>query len=84
MCNRRWAPILPVTLLALAAVAQAPPEPDDPIVAAIERARVTADESRWLAIPWLLSLTDAIAHAKETGKPLFLFGYDGVAESGYC
>ena len=57
---------------------------DDPIGATLERARVRADESRWHAIPWHTSLTEALAIAQREQRPVFLFGYDGIADTGLC
>ena len=56
----------------------------DPIGATLERARVRPDESRWQAIPWHTSLTEALATAQREQRPVFLFGYDGVADTGLC
>ena len=56
----------------------------DPIGATLERARVRPDESRWQAIPWHTSLTEALAIAQREQRPVFLFGYDGIADTGLC
>ena len=56
----------------------------DALAATLERARVRPDESRWLAIPWHTSLTEALATAQREQRPVFLFGYDGVADTGLC
>jgi hypothetical protein len=42
------------------------------------------DEARWTLIPWRHSLTEALAEAKATGKPVYLFVNDGDVASGRC
>jgi hypothetical protein len=41
-------------------------------------------ESRWTLIPWRHSLTDALAEAKATTRPVYLFVNDGDVDSGVC
>jgi hypothetical protein len=56
----------------------------DPIAAAISRARPTAAEDAWRLIPWHDSLGAALEQATRTAKPVFFFGVDGVLETGHC
>lgn len=41
-------------------------------------------EARWTSIPWRRSLTRALAEAKATGKPIYLFVNDGNVDTGQC
>jgi hypothetical protein len=41
-------------------------------------------ESRWTLIPWRHSLTDALAEAKASKRPIYLFVNDGEVDSGLC
>ncbi len=41
-------------------------------------------EARWTLVPWRHSLTEALAEAKATNKPVYLFVNDGDVESGRC
>lgn len=52
--------------------------------AAFARAMPPPDEARWTLIPWRRSLTDALAEAKVTGKPVYLFVNDGNVDDGRC
>ncbi len=56
----------------------------DPIAEGLARARPLAAEERWKALAWRTSLTEALAESRDCGKPVFLFGYDGVADTGLC
>jgi hypothetical protein len=58
--------------------------PADPIEAALQASRTTADENRWRAIPWRESLTDTLAEAKKNEQQVFLFGADGDLWSANC
>ena len=54
----------------------------DPITAALDRVRATKAESRWRLLPWMHSLSKALARARKEGKPVFYFGYDGTLDDG--
>lgn len=41
-------------------------------------------EARWTLIPWRHSLTDALAEAKQTRRPIYLYVNDGDVDSGRC
>ena len=59
-----------------------PPQFD--VAAAFADAVPPVAEARWTLVPWRFSLTDALAEAKRTDKPVFLFVNDGVVDSGQC
>jgi hypothetical protein len=52
--------------------------------AAFAAAMPPVDETRWTLIPWRHSLTEALAEAKATKKPVYLFVNDGDVASGRC
>lgn len=52
--------------------------------AAFAAAQPPREESLWTLIPWRHSLTDALAEAKATKRPVFLFVNDGDVDSGRC
>ncbi len=62
----------------------APQTPSAELAAALARVRPTAAEERWRSIDWHRSLTSTLAEAKASGKPVFLFGYDGTLDDGNC
>lgn len=66
-------------LLAPAVAAQ-----DFDLEAAFAAARPPLEEARWTTIPWRASLTDALAEAREAGKPVYLYVNDGEIASGRC
>lgn len=76
--------------LALSTVAlraqDAPPVTAAPfdLDAAFAAAQPPVEEARWTLIPWRHSLTDALAEAKATKRPVFLFINDGDVDSGRC
>lgn len=37
----------------------------------------TAEEERWLDIPWRSAFSDAVAEAREQGKPILLWAMNG-------
>lgn len=41
-------------------------------------------EALWTQIPWRHSLTDALAEAARTQRPVYLFANDGDVASGRC
>ena len=41
-------------------------------------------EARWTLIPWRHSFTDALAEAKQTKRPIYLYVNDGDVDSGRC
>lgn len=49
-----------------------------------ETIRATRRESQWQLIPWRASLTEALAEAKKTNKPVYMFCADGVFKTGNC
>lgn len=79
-------------LLALAAATfpllaqDGPPAAASPfdLDAAFAAARPPLAEARWTLIPWRHSLTDALAEAKQTRRPIYLYVNDGDVESGRC
>lgn len=84
-------PSLLLTSLALCAqtpTPTAPPTPPAPapfdLDAAFAAALPPVAESRWTLIPWRHSLTDALAEAKATERPIYLFVNDGDVDSGLC
>lgn len=56
----------------------------DPLAKAMAEIAPRSDEERWRLIPWSTSLTDTLEQARESGRPVFLFGYDGVLDTGNC
>lgn len=61
-----------LTVLLLAAVAAGPSLQDR--IAAV---RPTAEEEKWLQIPWRLSVAQARQDAQRQGRPLFLWIMNG-------
>ena len=59
------------------------PAPFD-LDAAFAAAMPPVEEARWTLIPWRHSLTDALAEAKRTKRPVYLFVNDGDVDSGRC
>jgi len=49
-----------------------------------ETVRATRRESQWQLIPWRASLTAALAEAKKTNKPVYMFAADGDMQTGNC
>jgi hypothetical protein len=49
-----------------------------------EAVRATRRESQWRLIPWRPSLTAALAEAKKTNKPVYMFCADGIWQTGNC
>ncbi len=56
----------------------------DPLEEALARVRPRPEEERWRLIPFLPSLQKAFEAASRENKPVFLFGYDGVLDTGNC
>jgi hypothetical protein len=50
----------------------------------IERMRPTKDERKFDLIAWAPSLRDAVAAAKASKRPVFLFTHDGHINIGRC
>ncbi|MCA8954650.1 MAG: hypothetical protein KDC87_01170 [Planctomycetes bacterium] len=75
--------ILHAVALAWTTAAALPAQTPDPETAFCA-AHPASDESRWTLIPWRTSLTESLAEAKRTGKPIYLFVNDGEVESGLC
>lgn len=76
--------VTPTLLFAIGVLPIAARAQTDEVATTIARARVRAEESRWQAIPWHESLTEALAVAQRQRRPVFLFGYDGIADTGLC
>jgi len=61
---------------------------DDSLVASVEKKvhsfEPTREERRFDRIGWAPSILAAEARAKELGRPVFLFTYDGRIETGRC
>jgi len=61
---------------------------DDGLVASIEKKihafEPTREERRFDLIGWAPSILSAEARAKELGRPVFVFTYDGRIETGRC
>lgn len=70
------------TLCLLALPAQQPAAFD--LDAEFTAAQPPRDEARWTLIPWRHSLTDALAEAKQTKRPIYLYCNDGDVDSGRC
>lgn len=74
-----------IVLLALLLTAQEPAAaPADQLEAAFARALPPEAESLSTLIPWRRSLTQALAEAKASGKPVYLFVNDGAVDCGRC
>jgi hypothetical protein len=50
----------------------------------LERMRPSKDERKFDLIAWAPSLRDAIAAAKASNRPVFLFTHDGHINTGRC
>ena len=76
----------PAAVLVLLACSPLPAQASrpDPVAEGLTRARPLAAEERWKALAWRTSLAEALAESQTCGKPVFLFGYDGVADTGLC
>jgi hypothetical protein len=61
---------------------------DDALVSSVEKKvhelQPTREERRYDQIGWAPSILAAEARAKEMGRPVFLFTYDGKIETGRC
>lgn len=61
---------------------------DDSLVSSVEKKvhdlQPTRDERRYDLIGWAPSILAAEARAREVGRPVFLFTYDGKIETGRC
>lgn len=61
---------------------------DDSLVSSVERKvhemQPTREERRFDQIGWAPSILAAEARAKELGRPVFLFTYDGQIETARC
>ena len=61
---------------------------DDALVKSVEnkvhQLQPTREERRFDQIGWAQGILAAEARAKETGRPVFLFTYDGKIETGRC
>jgi hypothetical protein len=66
--------VLSIGLLALAVNAQQSATDLDAKVASV---LPTADENRWLQIPWRTDLGAALKEAEQSHKPLYLWVMDG-------
>ena len=71
---------VPVAPISPAAAAVAPFD----LQTAFAAAQPPLPEARWTLVPWRHSLTEALAEAKTTNKPVYLFVNDGDVESGRC
>lgn len=71
-----------LALLGASLLAQQPIAHD--LDAAFAAARPPRVESLWTLIPWRHSLTDALAEAKRTQRPIYLYVNDGDVDSGRC
>lgn len=70
-------------LLAVLLVPAASAQESD-LDSAFAAARPPVEEARWTAIPWRTSLTEALAEAWRTDKPVYLYVNDGDVASGRC
>jgi len=50
----------------------------------VERMRPTADETKFNLVGWAPGLRDAIAAAKASKRPVFLFTSEGYINTGRC
>ncbi len=61
---------------------------DDSLVSSVEKKvhamQPTREERRFDQIGWAPSILAAEAKAKEMGRPVFVFTYDGKIETGRC
>ena len=61
---------------------------DDALVASVEKkvheVQPTREERRFDQVGWAPGILGAEARAKELGRPVFLFTYDGKIETGRC
>ena len=61
---------------------------DDSLVSSVEKKvhglQPTREERRYDQIGWAPSIVAAEAKAKEMGRPVFVFTYDGKIETGRC
>jgi hypothetical protein len=61
---------------------------DDSLVSSVEKKvhalQPTREERRFDQIGWAPGILAAEARAKELGRPVFLFTYDGKIETGRC
>lgn len=73
---------MPVILSAVALAQQ--PAPAFDLDATFAAAMPPAAEARWTLVPWRHSLTEALAEAKQTKRPVYLYVNDGDVESGRC
>ncbi len=60
------------------------PAQDLDLATCLDEVRPRAEEERWRAIPWSTSVTDTLARAKAEHRAVFLFGYDGLLDTGNC
>lgn len=75
---------LAVALLVAVAPAQdAAPDAAD-LDAAFAAALPPPHEARWTLVPWRPSFTAALAEARATGRPVYLYVNDGDVRSGRC
>lgn len=54
------------------------------IESAMAWARPRREEEGWRFVPWRRSLVAALDEARESKKPVFYYGCDGIIESGSC
>jgi hypothetical protein len=85
----RVRPLPLLVLLSVSLPSNAPSQaPADPapfdLDAAFAAAQPPPAEALWTLIPWRRSLTDALAEAKRTKRPVYLFVNDGDVESARC
>jgi hypothetical protein len=81
----QWAGALALGLLASAAGGR--PAGDGDLAAWVERRvrdwQPTPDERRFDEIGWARDIRDALRLAREHGRPVFLFTYDGAALANF-
>ena len=76
--------ILALTLLALLAQDKAAPRTPPWVDAKILEIRPTEAERKFDTIAWVPSIKDALRLAKEHGRPIMMFTYDGQIQTGRC
>ena len=81
---RLHVPLWTSLLACTGARAQSAQSSAEVIATALLTVPARAEEQRWLLIPWWTSLTEALGAAKASGKPVFLFAYDGTLADGNC
>jgi hypothetical protein len=54
------------------------------VEARISEIQPTAAERKFDQIAWVASIKDALRLAKENGRPILMFTYDGQMQTGRC